>query len=352
MANGIQVLPSLDRFAGLRQGALNLVSGLNQQQQQQKQLQDAQLLNQIILQQQQGGQLGTPGLGGLGSFQTAGGAGAFGNLLAQQAQPQPGFTLPQGSTRFTAGGQPIASVAAVQEPARPKAGALQIATVNDPSGLPEGTVFQFDPQNNVKIISQPGGEGLTGKDRISIAVSESKAFRTDERVANLNIIERSERGMQAALRQSKTAKSRIASDQALGVLFQKMLDPTSVVRESEFARTPQGAALINRVIGGAEQIIKGGLKMTNEDRDALVTMAQKLLDEAKLTANKAFSEFETRADEINLNKKIVFGGFKPFDVSQPDTTAPSRAGILGGNQGVRSPQQETRMQELLRKQGQ
>ena len=198
-----------------------------------------------------------------------------------------------------------------------RAGSPQIATANDPSGLAEGTVFQLDPKGNLKVISEAGGVGLSGKDKTNLAVTQAKEFRADPRIENFQIIERSERGMRAALKQatSPNVKSRIASDQALGVLFQKMLDPTSVVRESEFARTPEGAAAINRLLAIAPQLRLGGLKLLDEDRNALVDMAQTLLDGAKISANRAFDEFETRADEIGLNKRIVFGGAKKFEVA-------------------------------------
>ncbi|KKN24784.1 hypothetical protein LCGC14_0891480, partial [marine sediment metagenome] len=201
----------------------------------------------------------------------------LGGLIGQQFAPPPaGFTLGQGQQRFDAQGNPIADVPAAVAPSAPftlspgqqrfdaqgnpiaqvapappkptlRAGDLQVAKLNDPSGLPEGTVFQEDPQGNVKIISKPGeAGGLDKAEKDKLAVTQAKEFRADSRIQNLQIVERSERGMQAALKLSLKpgAKSRIASDQALGVLFQKMLDPTSVVRESEFARTPEGAALM------------------------------------------------------------------------------------------------------------
>lgn len=172
-------------------------------------------------------------------------------------------------------------------------------------------------------------EDLTGKDKIEIARSEGKDFRADPRIEDFQIIERSERGMQAALKQSTSpnVESRIASDQALGVLFQKMLDPTSVVRESEFARTPEGAALMSRVSAQIPKLIKGGLAISDSDRQALVDMAQKLLNEAKISANRAFDEFSLRADTIGLNPKIVFGGAKRFNIQ-------TEQGPLSTNQDI------------------
>lgn len=267
---------------------------------------------------------------------------AQGSPIAQVAPAptgQPGFTLSPGQQRFDTQGRPIAGVAPAVPTEKPRAGSLQIAKEGDASGLAAGTVFQADPQGNVKIISEPGGEGLSKADKTKIAVTQAKEFRTDERIKNFQIIERSERGMQAALKLSTSpnAKSKIASDQALGVLFQKMLDPTSVVRESEFARTPEGAALMSRLTSQIPKLVKGGLAISDSDRRALVTMAQKLLDEAKISANKAFDEFTVRADQIGLNKKIVFGGAKRFDIQ---------------NTSPLSTAEEARRQELLKKRGQ
>jgi hypothetical protein len=366
------VLPAFNPIAGIPEAIRAFRARQLQQQQQRQQAGDVQNLLQFLQQTQQGGapalpQFQTPGIGLQAANFLAGQPSqlerqqALANLgltqartsaLGVQQQPE-GFTLGPGQQRFQAGGQQIASVPATP---KPKAGAMQVAKENDSTGLAAGTVFQADPQGKVTVISEAGGEGLTAADKTKIAVTQAKEFRADERIKNLQIIERSERGMKAALNLSRTGKSRIASDQALGVLFQKMLDPSSVVRQSEYIRTPEGAAALNRLIGGAEALVKGGLKLTDTDRESLVTMAQRLLDESKITANKAFAEFGTRAKEIGLNERIVFGGAKPFDLTSPITLTQSlQQGAsefgVGGTQNARTPQQEARMQELLKKAG-
>lgn len=311
MANGrggIQFIPTRNPFAELGLGAQNLVSGLSQQFQQRQQAQQLGLLGQQI---QGGGQIDprafTNPLVGQLALQA----------ILQQQQPQPGFTLGPGQQRFGPGGQQIAQAPVVPIP---KAGALQIARTGDESGFPEGTVFQAGPAGKITVLSEPGGGGLSGVEKTKLAVTQAKEFRDDPRIKDVQIVERSERGMAAALKLATAAdaKSRIASDQALGVLFQKMLDPTSVVRESEFARTPEGAAAVNRLLAIAPQLRFGGLRLLDTDRRALVTMARKLLRESKITANRAFGEFSIRADEIGLNKKIVFGGKEPFVIEPED----------------------------------
>lgn len=321
------VLPPFNPTAGIPQ-AVQLIA---QQFQQRSQAQELAALAQQI---QGGGQIDPTAFRNPQVAQLALGA------IQQQQVPRPGFTLGPGQERFGPGGQPIAQVPAVPAAAQPftltpgarrfGAGGEQIAAA-PAVAKPRATSFQQIPDpatgqiTNALVDSQTGeiikNFGTTGalspKDKIQIAVTQAKEFRADPRIKNLQIIERSERGMQAALKQatSPNVKSRIASDQALGVLFQKMLDPESVVRESEFARTPEGAAAINQILAIAPQLRLGGLRLLDEDRNALAAMATKLLTEAKITANKAFSEFETRADEIGLNKKVVFGGAKPFDIT-------------------------------------
>ncbi|KKM21136.1 hypothetical protein LCGC14_1638500, partial [marine sediment metagenome] len=189
-----------------------------------------------------------------------------------QAPQLPAFTpFPQAQSRaggelfgdFLLNQQQIAGRAALEraKPATAIKGSFQ--QVTDPATGQQINAL-VDPTTG-NIIRKLGTveEGLSAKDKVTIAVTQAKEFRADPRIKNFQIIERSERGMQAALKQatSPNVKSRIASDQTLGVLFQKMLDPESVVRESEFARTPEGAAAINRLLAIAPQLRLGGLRL-------------------------------------------------------------------------------------------
>lgn len=272
------VLPRFEQFAGLGLGAENFVAQFLQQRRQQQ-----------AAQQLQG--LGLPG-----------------GLTAPFAQ--------QFAAQQALGQQDIAGRMAVAraKPATPVSGSFQ--QITDPATGQQINALVNPRTGNIIRKFSTVEEGLSAKDKTTIAVTQAKEFRADPRIENLGIVERSERGMAAALNQAKKGgkANRIASDQALGVLFQKMLDPTSVVRESEFARTPQGAAMVNRITGSIKQLTTGGLGLEDEDREALVDMAQRLLREAKISANRAFDEFTIRADTIGLNKKIVFGGAKKFDI--------------------------------------
>lgn len=112
-------------------------------------------------------------------------------------------------------------------------------------------------------------------------------------------------------------KNKVALDQALITMYNKLTDPQSVVRESEYGRTPENLPVVNRIYGALAKIKQGGAGLTNEDRQALVVGA-------KIIANvrgKAFSErrqkYNELAGQVGADPNIVTGtidSFQPFDL--------------------------------------
>lgn len=78
-----------------------------------------------------------------------------------------------------------------------------------------------------------------------------------------------------------------AFDQTLINTFNKINDPSSVVRESEYARTAQGLSWANRIKGLGQKIKNGGAGLTDQDREDLVQFANVLLD-ARVRDNKTY----------------------------------------------------------------
>lgn len=64
-------------------------------------------------------------------------------------------------------------------------------------------------------------------------------------------------------------------DQALLVTFQKILDPTSVVKEAEYDRGTKGQAWFDQLKWGIEKIMQGWQGLTNENRLAIYDMMKK-----------------------------------------------------------------------------
>ena len=81
------------------------------------------------------------------------------------------------------------------------------------------------------------------------------------------------------------------------VAFQKLLDPTSVVRESEYARSPEGLSLISRLEGQYTRLQQGGAGLRATDLKEFADTAETFLrgyentaiDEAQLIINQANS---------------------------------------------------------------
>ncbi|MDP3703682.1 MAG: hypothetical protein Q8R78_04785, partial [Candidatus Omnitrophota bacterium] len=77
--------------------------------------------------------------------------------------------------------------------------------------------------------------------------------------------------------------------QGVLVTFQKILDPTSVVRESEYARSGAGLSLLNRIEGQWMRIKEGGANVPVDELEKFVTLAE------QFTKNQATAAAETKA---------------------------------------------------------
>ena len=100
-------------------------------------------------------------------------------------------------------------------------------------------------------------------------------------------------------------ESKNALDQALIIVFNKMLDPGSVVRESEYARTPQGISLINRANGFLEKLSKGGSGITDQDRLDIVNVGRLLEDGAKEIYNKSSDIYSNEAKLLGVDPSRI-----------------------------------------------
>lgn len=125
--------------------------------------------------------------------------------------------------------------------------------------------------------------------------------------------------MAKAVEAAKTGdpKSYNYLDQAIVTLFNKLTDPNSVVRESEFARTPQGMALLSRAEAFASKIAKGGILNQQERQEAL--------DAARIFATvyeDAYRQYEEEyrgyASLSGVNPDLVV---KPLGASTIDSTS-------------------------------
>jgi hypothetical protein len=101
--------------------------------------------------------------------------------------------------------------------------------------------------------------------------------------------------------------SKNALDQALVITFNKMLDPGSVVRESEFARTPQGQSFISRIQGASEKLAEGGVGLTDAERDEIIVVAKQLQEGQMMQLEKEKQFYRELAEQRGLNIENILG---------------------------------------------
>lgn len=94
--------------------------------------------------------------------------------------------------------------------------------------------------------------------------------------------------------------------QAVLVTFQKILDPTSVVRESEYARSAEGISLLNRMQGAAERLQSGGAGVTAGDLSAMVETARQFVENMKTYTRGQRSRIDAQVKKYGLDPATVF----------------------------------------------
>jgi hypothetical protein len=110
--------------------------------------------------------------------------------------------------------------------------------------------------------------------------------------------------MDKAYEESKKSGNFVAIDQALITLYNKMTDPNSVVRESEFVRTPEDMAVMNRIKAGMSRIGKGG-RLEPDTRQALMTMATKFREVYSGKFNDLAQEWREYAIGYGVDPNLV-----------------------------------------------
>lgn len=123
--------------------------------------------------------------------------------------------------------------------------------------------------------------------------------------------------VEAALVEGATSESLIGVDQSLITIFNKMLDPTSVVRESEYARTGEDQALMNRWRGKKDRLTSGGAGLTTEDRLAIARLA---IEFSRLH-NERYQDAASQQRRLAIRQ-----GINPIDIIPPEAKR-SRAEI-------------------------
>ena len=154
--------------------------------------------------------------------------------------------------------------------------------------------------------SSGGSGGITPYQQIRTATDLRKEFNNRPEVKEFNQIMPKITSIDKALQESK-GPNKVAADQAIITLFNKMTDPNSVVRESEYARTPENLATLNRLKGKVQKVMSGGAGLTDTDRQAIVRMAKQMKGAYQEVFNTVADEYTDYATGYRIDPTLVIG---------------------------------------------
>ena len=117
-------------------------------------------------------------------------------------------------------------------------------------------------------------------------------------------------------------QSKVFLDQFLINAFSKIVDPKSVVRESEYARTPEGIALVNRVPGWLEKLQGGGAGITDVERKELIKAVTLLTQGQEKEYQKVVKQYKDEALRSNISPERVVNDLlaNPTKTETPNTS--------------------------------
>lgn len=97
-----------------------------------------------------------------------------------------------------------------------------------------------------------------------------------------------------------------AASQGILVTFQKLLDPESVVRESEYARSPAGQAVMDRLEGFGQKISQGGAGVTPEVLETFVELAELFMVGYENALIDSAAPIQAQANRFGLDNNSIF----------------------------------------------
>lgn len=161
---------------------------------------------------------------------------------------------------------------------------------------------------------------LEAKNQSSKALSPSNIIQVRKEVASLPTVKVGDeaikvyRNLNAAMQSYQDGKvDKNTVDQALIIMFQKMLDPGSVVREGEYERTRQGQSAYDAVSGNIAKLTQGGAGISDKTRQDMVTLAYELAQAQSNAMKRDLDQYKTYyVDQLGMDPFEVLGAYNQY----------------------------------------
>lgn len=155
--------------------------------------------------------------------------------------------------------------------------------------------------------------------------SMRKEFSGIPAIKNYNEIKRQVGNVTNTYNAYKSGKLKAnAADQTMVTTLNKILDPTSVVRESEFARTAAGQSLLARMEGYANKMAKGGGGLTDAEREDLYNAMMEMYRANEDEANAYIQSYTDLANRYGINPADIMPR-QYYQSSQAASTGSSKS---------------------------
>lgn len=135
------------------------------------------------------------------------------------------------------------------------------------------------------------------------------------------VVETQLANMEASLKAVK-GDADAAGSQGVLVTFQKILDPLSVVRESEYARSASGLSLLTSIQGMYDKYTKGGAGVPIAELENFVALAQQFAKNQRDSTAQTVESITSIVEEYGINPVSVFG--KREAMTPPPLKNPNR----------------------------
>jgi hypothetical protein len=210
--------------------------------------------------------------------------------------------------------------------AKPVEGASPIGKIAQ--DVEAGLIPRSVLEAQIRVDERAGDEGLTLQQRIA----EEARLRGEyvKRTEDLSAAERNFTVIQTSAQDNSGA-----GDIALVTSFMKMLDPGSVVRETEFATAANAGGLLARLSTIAQQV-ESGQFLTPQQRADFQRLAGQYLQAAEEQEGRVQDSYRLLVENYGLNPVNVFGAravtapgagdTTPSDAMTPPPAAPTSTG--------------------------
>ena len=183
-----------------------------------------------------------------------------------------------------------------------------------------GLIPQSVLDAQVRVEERAGKEGLT----LQQSIAEEARLRGEysKRTEDLSAAERN-----FSVIETSASDNSGAGDIALVTSFMKMLDPGSVVRETEFATAANAGGLLAR-LGTIANKVENGQFLTPQQRTDFQRLANKYLTAAREQEGRVQQSYQRIVDNYGLDPVNVFGARAVTADASPNTVEEPASGTL------------------------